>query len=218
MDGTVFDEAYAARSAPWVIGRPQPVVVELARAGRFAGAILDIGCGTGEHTVHLAALGHDVLGVDGSTGAIEQARAVAAERGVNARFARGDALDLGSVDAGSGPRYDTVLDSALFHVFDADDRARYVRSLRGACRPGAVVHLLALSDAGPGFGPQVSDVTIREAFGAGWRLESLVPSSYRVAVLRPEHAALLRRPIGDLVDLPAWQARIRRLWTEHADF
>jgi SAM-dependent methyltransferase len=217
MDLTVFDEAYAARSAPWVIGQPQPVVVELARAGRFAGAVLDVGCGTGEHTVHLAELGHDVLGVDAAAGAIEQARAVAAERGVVARFARRDAFDLGPA-----PVYDTVLDSALFHVFGsdeaADDRARYVASLRRVCRPGAVVHLLALSDAGPGFGPQVSDSTIRGAFGSGWRLELLEPSTYRVAVVRPEHGALLQRPVGDLVDLPAWLARVRRRWTDHVDF
>jgi SAM-dependent methyltransferase len=208
--GTLFDEAYTAGTAPWVIGQPQPAIVELERAGRIGGAVLDVGCGTGEHTIHLAALGYDVLGVDASAAGIERARAIAAERGVDARFALADALDLGA-----GPvhdqAYETVLDSALFHIFDAGDRVRYARSLHRVCRPGGVVHLLALSDAGPGFGPQVSDTAIREAFGEGWRLEELAESTYRGAVVRPEHAALLDRPVGDLVDLPAWMARIRRL-------
>lgn len=211
--GTLFDEAYAAGTAPWVIGQPQPAIVELERAGRIGGAVLDIGCGTGEHTVHLAALGYDVLGVDASAGALAQARAIAAERGVAARFALADALELGVE-----PLYDTVLDSALFHIFDARDRVRYAHSLHRVCRPGAVVHVLALSDAGPGFGPQVSDTAIRESFGDGWRLEKLGESSYRGAVVGPEHAALLGREIGDLVDLPAWLARIRRLWTDDGGF
>lgn len=201
-----FDEAYTSGSAPWVIDEPQPVVVALERDGWIRGAVLDVGCGTGEHTMHLAALGYDVLGLDVSPAGIAEARAAAAERGVSARFEVGDALDLGD-----GPRYDTVLDSALFHIFDDHDRARYVRSLRRVVRPDGVVHVLALSDTGPGFGPQVADTTILGAFLDGWRLELLRMSSYRGAVVRPEHAELLGRPLGDHVDLPAWEARIRRV-------
>src|SRR5581483_10272355 len=144
-----FDEAYTSGSAPWVIDQPQPAVVALEREGWIRGSVLDIGCGTGEHTMHLSAFGYDVLGVDVSPAGIDQARAAAAERGVPARFEVGDAFQLGDV-----PRYDTVLDSALFHIFDDEDRARYVRGLRRIVRPGGVVHVLALSDTGPGFGPQ----------------------------------------------------------------
>ncbi|HEV7828281.1 MAG TPA: class I SAM-dependent methyltransferase [Pseudonocardiaceae bacterium] len=110
--------------------------------------MLDSGGGTGEHTIHLAALGYDVRGVDSSEHAIEQARTNATGRNVAARFEVADALRLGEE-----PTYDTVIDSALFHIFDLPDRDRYVRSLYRACRPAALVHVLALSDTGPGFGP-----------------------------------------------------------------
>lgn len=202
----LFEKAYTSRTAPWVIGEPQPAIVALERSGRIRGRVLDAGCGTGEHTIHLAGLGYDVRGVDFSEHAIEQARAKAAERHVAARFEVTDALALGD-----DPIYDTVIDSALFHIFDPVDRGRYVRSLHGACRPGALVHVLALSDTGPSFGPQVNDAVIRQAFGEGWFLEDLRSSHYRGVIANSDHAAAFDRPIGDLVELPAWLAQARRL-------
>jgi SAM-dependent methyltransferase len=202
----VFDEAYISRTAPWVIGEPQPVIVALERAGWIRGKVLDPGCGTGEHTIYLTRLGYDICGIDFSKDAIEQARANAAKRNVAARFDVADALQLGD-----DPIYDTVIDSALFHIFDPADRDRYLRSLHRACRPDALVHVLALSDTGPGFGPQISDTVIREAFGDEWVLEDLRSSQYRGVIVSNAHAAALSRPVGDLVDLPAWLARARRL-------
>jgi SAM-dependent methyltransferase len=201
-----FDEAYLTHTAPWVIGEPQPAIVTLEHSGWIRGRVLDPGCGTGEHTTHLARLGYDVLGIDSSEHAIEQARANAVQQGISARFEVADALQL-ILDQS----YDTAVDSALFHIFDPEDRARYVRSLHRACRPGARVHVLALSDTGPGFGPQISDTVIQEAFGDGWLLEDLQPSRYRGVIVHDTHAAALGRPVGDKVDLPAWLARARRI-------
>jgi SAM-dependent methyltransferase len=96
-----FDDAYKSRSAPWVIG-------EIERAGQIPCAVLDVGCGAGEHTILLTCLGYDVLGVDASSAAVEQARGNAANKGVNAHFEVADAMSLG------GQTYDTIVDSALF--------------------------------------------------------------------------------------------------------
>jgi len=200
-----FDDFYKNQTPPWVIGEPQQAVVGLERAGLITGRVLDVGCGTGEHTILLAAAGHDVLGVDGAPTAVEQARRNAADRGVEARFEVADALALGN-----GPAYDTIVDSALFHVFDDGDRATYVRSLHDATRPGSVVHVLALSDAGRGFGPEVSESTIRAAFGAGWDIESLTTTTYR-GKLTEVHAEALDLDVGAVVDEPAWLVRVRRL-------
>jgi SAM-dependent methyltransferase len=200
-----FDDAYKTRTAPWVIDEPQPAIVELQRAGWIHSKVLDIGCGTGEHTILLTRLGYDVLGIDFSPHAVEQARASAAEKGVDARFEVADATNLGS-----DPGYQTVVDSALFHIFDDADRARYVSSLHAAVRPGGLVHVLALSDAGRGFGPQVSEADIRGAFGEGWVLEALDTTTYR-GVVQEAQADAVGLPVGTRVDEPAWLARVRRV-------
>jgi SAM-dependent methyltransferase len=199
-----FDDAYRSRSAPWVIGEPQPAIVELERAGWIHSKVLDVGCGTGEHTILLTRLGYDVVGIDFAPNAIEQAGANAVEKGVDARFWVADAMNLG--EAG----YQTIVDSALFHIFDDADRSRYVSSLHAAVRPGGIVHVLALSDAGRGFGPQVSESDIRDAFGDGWVLDALDTTTYR-GVVQEGQADAIGLPVGSRVDEPAWLVRARRV-------
>lgn len=206
-----FEAFYRHSTPPWVIDEPQPAVVALAEAGHtgyIRGRVLDVGCGTGEHTIYLTRLGHDVLGVDGAPTAVDIARRNAAERGVAARFAVADAFDLAAIDH-EQPLYDTVLDSALFHVFDAADRVRYVSSLGRVTRPGALVHVLALSDAGRGFGPSVTAHDLLDAFGPGWTVEDLAETTYR-GVVTEVHAEALGLPIGSRVDEPAHLLRVRR--------
>ena len=200
-----FDDAYKSRTAPWVIGEPQPAIVELQRAGWIHSKVLDIGCGTGEHTIFLTRLGYDVLGIDFAPHAVEQARANAAEQGVDAHFEVADAMNLSAE-----PGYQTIVDSALFHIFDDADRVRYVSSLHTAAQPGGLVHVLALSDAGRGFGPQVSEAEIRDAFGDGWVLEALDTTTYR-GVVQEAQADAIGLPAGTRVDEPAWLARARRV-------
>lgn len=200
-----FDDAYKTRTAPWVIGEPQPAIVALERAGWIHSKVLDVGCGTGEHTILLTRLGYDVFGIDFAPHAVEQARANAADNGVDARFEVGDAMSLGS-----GPGYQTIVDSALFHIFDDADRARYVSSLHAAVLPGGLVHVLALSDAGRGFGPEVSETDIRDAFGDGWVLEALDATTYR-GVVQEAQSGAIGLPSGTRVDEPAWLARARRV-------
>lgn len=199
-----FNDAYETHTAPWVIGEPQPAITALEAAGAISGRVLDAGCGLGEHTILLAARGYDVLGIDYAPAAVEQARANAAARGVNARFEVADATRLPAEGA-----YDAVLDSALFHIFGDDDRARYVASLHGALKPGGYLHLLALSDRGRGFGPEVGEGTVRGAFGAGWDLEALAEVTYR-GVVTPMIAEGVQLPVGTVVDEPAWLARVRK--------
>ena len=79
MDQQPFEQMYHGQ-APWDTGRPQPAIVRLAEAGQIHGNVLDVGCGTGENVLYLAAGGHDAWGIDFVPLAIERATAKAAER------------------------------------------------------------------------------------------------------------------------------------------
>ena len=167
---TGFDAAYVHDTAPWDVGRPQAAIVRAAETGLVRGRVLDIGCGTGELSLYLAARGHPVVGVDAEPTAVARARRKATERGLDVEFCVADALDPPELG-----RFDTVVDSGLFHVFDDPDREHYVEVIRSLLRPGGHALVLCFADtASGGGGPRrVSPGEIRETFAErdGWSVE-----------------------------------------------
>jgi cyclopropane fatty-acyl-phospholipid synthase-like methyltransferase len=188
-----FDALYAG-TPPWDIGRPQPAFLALAEAGAIRGRVLDVGCGTGEHVLMAAGLGLDATGLDAAPRAIDAARRKARDRGLTARFLLWDALRLAEL----GERFDTVLDSGLFHVVADEDRSRFVDGLGAVVRPGGRYLMLCFSDRQPGLcGPRrVTKDEIRASFADGWRVDSIEPARFDVT----------HRPDGAL----AWLATITR--------
>jgi cyclopropane fatty-acyl-phospholipid synthase-like methyltransferase len=187
-------EAMYASTPPWDIGRPQPVMLALAKAGELHGRVLDSGCGTGEHALMAASLGLEATGIDSAGTAIEIAKTKAGKRGLKVRFLVHNALDLSTL----GEEFDTVLDSGLFHVLDDDDRRTYVESLRAVMHPGARYFMLCFSDRQPGeFGPRrIRQEEIRASFSKGWRVDGIEEANID-STMGPE-------PIW------AWLARITR--------
>ena len=195
--GARWDASYVDGPAPWDIGAPQPAIQRLADEGAFAGAVLDAGCGTGEHALLLASLGLGVVGVDVAETALSIAREKATDRGIDADFVLADALRLDRL----GRVFETVLDCGLFHTFDGDERRDYVTSLASVTGPGANVHVLCFSDAGPECsGPHpIGEEALRGAFkpGDGWNIASVGPDRIQTR-FGPE-------------GLPAWLAKIERI-------
>ncbi|MFZ1992735.1 MAG: class I SAM-dependent methyltransferase [Solirubrobacteraceae bacterium] len=171
--GQPWDASYHGGGAPWDIGGPQPAVVQLASAGVFVGAVLDAGCGTGDNALCIAARGGHVFGFDVAPTAVSIAREHAAAEGLDAEFAVADALDLGQL----GHSFDTVLDCALFHALDAEERQTYVAGLRSVTNPGGRLYLLCFADSNTEpTGPHpVRQRELREPFegAGGWKIESI---------------------------------------------
>jgi SAM-dependent methyltransferase len=198
MTGLPWDASYRHDDpAPWDIGQPQPAIVRLASEGGFAGTVLDAGCGTGENTLHLAALGLSVLGVDVAETALAIAREKAVARALSAEFAPADAFHLDRL----GRTFETVLDCGLFHTFNRDERPRYVTSLASVTRHDGTLYVLCFSDHGPDTGPHpVTEQELRAAFdhSNGWNVAALKPDRVQTR-FHDHHGA------------PAWLATVKRI-------
>lgn len=162
-----FTEAYTG-VPPWEIGRPQRPFVAIA--DQIRSPVLDAGCGSGNGSVFFAARGHQVTGIDFVEEALRQATAKAAERGLAVEFLLKDAMTLGSWER----RFQSVIDSGLFHTFVGEERERYVKGLAHVIAPGGRLFLLSFTDEERGRGPTgISRQGIYDAFAADWIVESV---------------------------------------------
>lgn len=214
----LYERIYNGRSPMgerplWEFGGPQPAFVELEKEGSLTGHVLDVGCGTGELSVHLALTGHTVTGIDLSPTAVERARARASERGAAVEFVVGDVLE----PADRQNRFDTAVDSGTFHTLPEESRTAYAAALHRACRPQARLYLLTMDDeshagmqgelAKVGFGQNVLAHfaplgldRIKAAFEGHWTVESVrkdkllvrLPSASEVTELSALLVALRR--------------------------
>jgi len=157
---------------PWEIDAPQPALLALADSGVLCGRVLDIGCGTGEHTLMAAALGLDATGIDRDPDALAVAGRKAHEHGLTPRFIRYDALALADLDE----VFDTALDSLFLHALTPEDRSRYLDGLRAVLRPGGPLFALCYSDrhtTAPIPPHRMSYRDIESCFADGWTVDSI---------------------------------------------
>lgn len=177
-----WERAYASDDpVPWDTGDPQPAVRTLAAEDAFASPVLDVGCGLGTHALFLAREGYDATGVDLSETAIADARDAAASAAVDATFAVGDALELGTPDGVVGAdAARSVLDVGTFHTFDAH-REAYVDALARVLDPGGRAFVLSFTTGAPeDWGPNlVARADVEDAFAAPeWSVRAVRDAEY----------------------------------------
>jgi 2-heptyl-1-hydroxyquinolin-4(1H)-one methyltransferase len=193
----------AEAPVPWNIGEPQPAIGALIDAGEVRGAVLDAGCGVGETALYLAGLGYPVVGLDLSPTAIGRARQRAAERRLSVEFEVADITSFTGYDG----RFDTVLDSTLFHSMPVAGRRGYLSSIARAAAPGAVLHVLVFAEDvwfPPELGPnKVDEAELRAAVGEFWTVRSVRRSSITAVVPELMAAHAPRDDLGRSL-LPAY--------------
>jgi ubiquinone/menaquinone biosynthesis C-methylase UbiE len=106
------------------------------RYGVKVGNVLEVACGTGNHTKLLAARGYRVTGVDLSHEVLRVARRKLRDR---AKFVQGDMRELDAVLPGA--TYDAVvcLFSSISYNRNAAELRRTIRGMYDHTRPGGVV-------------------------------------------------------------------------------
>jgi len=92
----------------------------------------DLGCGTGRHSVPLALMGCEVVGVDLSEKVLAVARELAASHRAEVIFERRDMRDVGEIGKG----FDACISMyTVFGYFDAGEDARVLRGIREVLAP-----------------------------------------------------------------------------------
>jgi cyclopropane fatty-acyl-phospholipid synthase-like methyltransferase len=166
-----WDERFAAPE--YIFGRePNRFLVSQAALFQPGAAVLDVATGEGRNAVWLAQRGCRVTGIDISAKAIEKARRLAAESGVEVRFEVEDVRQRSWV----ADAFDAVV--TIFIQFAAPAERRSVfEGMQRTLRPGGVIVLqgytpkqLEYKTGGP---PQAdhmyTEPLLREAF-AGWEI------------------------------------------------
>lgn len=111
-------------------------------------AILDVGCGTGRHSIELAKRGYIVTGIDLSAAQLDRARKKAAAADVTVHFVQADALNLGYRS-----QFDAVIViGAAFGLLETDEKNfEILENVSGALRPRGVLILVTTNGLFPLF-------------------------------------------------------------------
>ena len=109
---------------------------------------LDLGCGVGRHAIHLARLGFEVSGLDGSPAGLEFAAQTAEKQGVTIDFTQGSMEVL--------PYGDQIFDYVLaFNVIYHGDRpvvSRCIQEIHRVLKPGGFFQGTMLSKRNHNYG------------------------------------------------------------------
>jgi SAM-dependent methyltransferase len=146
---------YAEGRDGWELGRAAPPLEVYLRspAAPPAGRAIVPGCGRGHEALLLAALGHDVVGVDVAPAALAAAAASAAAAGLaGARFLCADFFALAADPARAGG-FDLLLEHTFFCAIDPSRRGEYAAAAAALLRRGATLLGLYWAHGRPGGPP-----------------------------------------------------------------
>ena len=184
---------------PWDIGAPQPAMVALLDKYPPTSPVLDVGCGSGDLSIYLAQLGHQVVGIDFVETAIasakEKLRSLPPEVARLLNFQVADALKPSLLQH----QFGAVVDSGFFHLFDSEECDPFVEELARTVLPHGqyYMHEFAIEFPVSGLPRQISaeELQARFTMDKGWRIREIQAVEFlsRVAPPVPAICACIER-------------------------
>jgi SAM-dependent methyltransferase len=199
-----YSVAYTIGFRPWErAGRAgteqlRGLLAVTENGGPQYGVALDIGCGTGAHTLELARRGWQAIGIDNQPKAIRLARQRAQAERSSATFCEADVTALRDAQLPADVRL--FLDIGCFHDLSPEQQHALAASVTALAAPEATLLLLAFQPGRRGPLPKGADQA---------QLESTFTDWTTVAV-EPAVADGMPRPLRTAA--PAWY-RMQRLAT-----
>ena len=164
-----------------------------------AGLVLDVGCGSGDLSLYLAQLGHEVLGIDFVEAAIANAQKKAgslpAETARLLSFRVADALKPSLLQR----QFGSIVDSGFFHLLDPNQSDQFIDELALTLLPNGryYMHEFAIEFPVPNMPRQINADEIQDRFTPerGWRIREIQSVEFlsRVAPPVPGICACIER-------------------------
>jgi len=183
--GPWWDQRYRDGSDRWELGSPAPplqwFLQEHPEAPRSPGKVLVPGCGRGHEAALLADLGFDVVGLDFSAEAIQEARRIYGEQPGQLCWLQADLLDgVALAAAGLAPgSCDGVVEHTCYCAIDPALRPAYRQVVARLLRPQGWLLGLFWCHGRPGGPPYGSDAEVLQ--------RDFVASAFTQKLWRPAH-------------------------------
>ena len=137
---------------PWNIQNPPNLLVEAVESGQIPPCrAVDAGCGAGNYAMWLATKGFQVTGIDLSEKAVQIARSLAQQKGVDCEFLVGDLL---SPDFDPGLVFEFAYDWEVLHHIFPEERGIYINNISKMLEQDGRYLSVCFSEQDPDFGGQ----------------------------------------------------------------
>jgi SAM-dependent methyltransferase len=176
VSAPVFWEAlYAEGGDGWEMGGPHPSLVHLVETtAPPRGRVAVPGCGRGHDARFLAARGYEAVGFDFADAAVQAARRLAKQQGVDVRF---EQRDIFTLDRDYAHAFDGIWEYTCYCAIDPGRRLEYLNVMAAILKPGGWFLGCFFPVRSGGGGPPfpVSRSEIRRGLAPRFRIEHAVP-------------------------------------------